>query len=435
MMRGKIIVPALPNEMSLRFLKPKQKDKFFLVLDIGTEAIKALIFKREQLAKKDNKKIIVLGASQQYFEKSGVFDSRDFEEEVLKKTISKAIKETQEQAGIRTTLTLLSLPATILKGRIVFQFFERKKAKEEISEVEEKIIYDQVLRNVQKEISQKFAEEFGILPQDIQGISLKFLGRKIDGYAVSTFQGYKGKILEFKILSAFLAKNYLENIKKIIEDLGLGILNPVRDSGNKAKDQKEDISNRVKIIYPPENLPFTFFPEKVKGLPVIQGIKKDVIFLDVGGEVTQIFLVKDGNLERINEFGMGGKIFSQSLSNTLGINEERARDLKERYSNKLLSPEIRERIKEILAGEQRDWYEGLKSGIKEMKIEGLFPSTVFFFGGGSQLPEIQDSLRKMGSKIKFIFPKDFKNIEDRTESLKTPQYTPTLLTINNEEIF
>lgn len=425
--------------MNLRFLKPKQKDKFFLVLDIGTEAIKTLIFKREQLVKKDDKKIIVLGTSKQYFEKSGVFDSKDFEKEVLKKTISKAIKETQEQAETTKVLTLLSLPPTILKGRIVFQFFERKKANEEISKTEEKVIYDQVLRNVQKDISQKFAEEFGILPQDIQRISLRFLGRKIDGYSVSAFQGYKGKILEFKILGTFLPKSYLENIEEITQDLGLEIL---------------------KIIYPPENLPFIFSSEKVKGLPIIQdydpsyhpsttlgaptkvgegggrvGVppthpKKDAIFLDVGGEVTQIFLVKDGNLQQINEFGMGGKIFSQSLSNALGINEEIARDLKERYSNKLLSPETRERIKEILAGEQRDWYENLKLGIKKMKIEGLLPSTVFLFGGGSQLPEIQDSLKKRKptlSKIKFIFPKDFKNIEDRTKSLKSPQDVPPLL--------
>jgi len=383
--------------MNLKFLKPKQKDKFFLVLDIGTEAIKTLIFKREQLAKKDDKKIIVLGASKQYFEKSGVFDKKDFEKEALKKIISKAIKETQEQAKTTKVLTLLSLPSTFLKGRIVFHFFERKKANEEISKTEKKVIYDQVLRDVQKDISQKFAEEFGILPQDIQRISLRFLGRKIDGYSVSTFQGYKGKILEFKILGTFLPKSYLENIEEITQDLELEIL---------------------KISYPPENL------------PIIQEVKKDGIFLDIGGEVTQIFLVKDGNLQQINEFGMGGKIFSQSLSNALGINEETVRDLKERYSNKLLSPETRERIKEILAGEERDWYENLKLGIKKMKIEGPLPSTVFLFGGGSQLPEIQDSFKKRRlslSKIKFIFPKDFKNIEDRTRSLKSPQDVPSLL--------
>jgi len=65
----------------------RKKEKLFLVLDVGTEAVKGLI------CKKENSKVIVLGASTQYFERYRVFDGRDFEMDVIKRAVSKTIKE------------------------------------------------------------------------------------------------------------------------------------------------------------------------------------------------------------------------------------------------------------------------------------------------------------------------------------------------------
>ena len=51
--------------MGFNFFKRRNKEGIFLVLDIGTEAVKALIFKISLVAKK--KKIVILGAGTQYF--------------------------------------------------------------------------------------------------------------------------------------------------------------------------------------------------------------------------------------------------------------------------------------------------------------------------------------------------------------------------------
>lgn len=368
----------------------RKKEKLFLVLDVGTEAVKGLV------CKKENSKIVVLSASTQYFERYGVFDGRDFETDVIKRAISKTIKEAHQNLGARKQNceklpVLVGLPPNILKGRIVWQSFKRDSSKKKISKNEQELIYQQVLKEAQKEISQRFTKEFGILAGDIQWITQKILEIKIDGYSVSELQRYDGKDLDIKILATFLQKYYFENIKKIFEDLQLKIF---------------------KIIHLAENL------------PLVSGDKiGDGIFLDVGGQTTQIFLVKGDNLEQVNEFGTGGKVFSQELSEILGIDEESARTLKERYANKLLSSGGEKRIKEMFLEEKRTWYKDLKQSLPRK----LFPSTIFLFGGGSLLPEIQEVLKENGIRAKFIYPKDLKDIEDTIKNLKSPQYIPSLL--------
>ena len=74
------------------------------------------------------------------------------------------------------------------------------------------IISQRVSEAAQKEISQRFAKESGLLPEDIHWISLKILGVKINDYPVLGLKGYEGKNLDFEILAIFLPKHYLENI-------------------------------------------------------------------------------------------------------------------------------------------------------------------------------------------------------------------------------
>ena len=421
--------------------RKRKKDKFFLTLDIGTEAVKALIFCASFLDKpsfvpslrrqsygasatsrtREGKKIIILGTGLEYFDRDGVFDGRDFETEVIKRTISKAIekahknlsfslekKELKEKAQKQKRWKiLLGLPPNILKGRIVYQSFFREKPREKISKKEEGVVYHHILEAAKKEISQRFAEEFGILPKDVHWISLKILGIKIDGYSVSFLRGYEGKDLDFKILTTFLPEYYWESIKKIIGSLGFKI---------------------IKIVHLAESLPIAGNSKK-----------NDGIFLDVGGEITQILEIKNGKLQKIDEFKGGGKVFTQSLSQRLGLDEKTARIMQEKYSQKLLSSEAIKSIKEIFFWERKAWYDSLKFKLKKMNPKGIFPSTIFLFGGGSSSSEIQGILKEEAvidwknlsisgpPEVEFLYPEDLDNIEDTTKILNKTQSIPSLL--------
>jgi len=100
------------------------------------------------------------------------------------------------------------------------------------------------------------------------------------------------------------------------------------------------------------------------------------------------------------EIDKGGEDFTEELSQTLGIDKEFARVLKERYSSGDLSQGSAERLREVFSQQRRAWQQ-----------EGLvhsFSSPIFLFGGGSLLPEIKKSFQ--GARV-----------------LKDPQYVPALM--------
>ncbi|RLC35151.1 MAG: hypothetical protein DRZ76_00890 [Candidatus Nealsonbacteria bacterium] len=306
-------------------------DKDFLVLDIGTEAVKAGF---------SGKTVF------RYYDRFGVFDSRDFERDVVGKALFGAIKDLKAERKP----SLLALPPNVLRARISSYSLEIKNFRGDIER--------EILKHNQKEVSKAFFRESGILPQELEFLGQLFLEQKIDGYRVPFFKGYEGRKAEAVILSVFSAKEDLNKYRTIFRKLGVKIL---------------------KIVHPAQSLTAVFD-------------KRDGVFLDVGGELTQIFVVKGGELQEIFDFPMGGRDFSKALSETLGLSEERARILKERYSLGAMEESSRTKMNEIFADVAQEWYDNLRSKLSNFK--GLLPQKFFPFGGASQLPEISEVLEE-----------------------------------------
>jgi len=379
--------------MEFKFSLKKAKPQYYLALDIGTEAVKALVFIVER------QKIQILGSSLQYFDQFGIFDSLNFETQIKKRTILKAIEEASGKIEFKQMPTLLGLPANLLRGKIIFQSFVREK-NSKINEREEKEIYQKIIERAKREISKSFQMESGLLPEDIRFQGLEILEIKIDGYRVERISGFKGKNLEFKILATFLTKYDFEKIEKIIKDFNLKLL---------------------KVINLAESLFYFLKGERAEG-----------IFLDIGGDLTQALIVKEGNIGQIFEFEIGGRYFSKVLSERLGLIEREARDLKERYSKEELSEDLRKKIRDIILPEVKNWVFNFKNQLRKKSVF-ILPSDIFLFGGGSQIPEFQEIFEEERDffisppKVKFILPKNLKNIEDQTKTLKNPQDIPPLL--------
>ena len=365
----------------MRFSLFKKREKPFLVLDIGTEAVKALLLKKE------NSKLVVLNHGLQYFEKYSVFNSNDFETEFVKKAISKSIKQIfKEKKDLKGISILLGLPANILRAKIISQSFKRDK-ESKISKSEERFIIKEVLNKSKKQISYKFAQKYGILANEIHWTNFKVTEIKAKGYPISDIYGCEGKDLEINVLAIFLAKNYFEKIQIIFKDLDLKI---------------------AKIIHLAEIFQNNLSQEIKKGL-----------FIDIGGEITQAFLIENSNLKQVREFQFGGQEFSEKLSESLGIDQESARILKEKYADNLLTEKVKAKIEEMLLSEKKIWQQYLEVLIKKTEAS----SDAWIFGGSSLLPEVRECLRR----AKIIYPKSLKNIKDPIKSLKGPQYITALL--------
>lgn len=405
-MKWKLFKHRITQVFKRRKKIKKKKYKFFLCLDIGTEAVKVLILGLSSL----DKKITVFGNGVEYLNGYKLFGRRSFESEKIKETISRAIENAHSNVPLflmeknlkkriqkqKEWPVLLSLPPDVLRARIVSCSFLRKSPKTKILEKEEALIKNQISEIAKKDISQAFFKESGILASDIHWVYSKISQIKIDGYPISSLRGYHGRELEFKVLATFLPRYYWENIQRVIDSLGFKIFKTVH------------------------------FVQGI--LPLCDN--RNGLFLDVGGKITQLFKIKNCKIDRIDEFEGGGEMFVQNLSKTLGLDKETARNFSEKYSRKKLSSEVQERIKAILLEDKIIWHNSLKAKLKKMSFKD--PSFVFLSGGGSCFPEIQGALLENkessgNSKIKYIRLRDLEDINDVTKKLSNPQYISSLL--------
>jgi len=113
----------------------RKKAETTLLIDVGTETVKALLFEEK------GQKIEILGSSLEYFDRYGIFDSRDFETDVLKKAISRAIQKPLAAAKGEEEMNksvILGLPAHILKARVIRQSLKREEPKKIIIDEKKK---------------------------------------------------------------------------------------------------------------------------------------------------------------------------------------------------------------------------------------------------------------------------------------------------------
>lgn len=383
------------NSLSKFPIFKKKDEKCFLALDIGTEAVKSLTFR------KGDDRIIVIGKFVQYLDELGLSINTDFDPSIIKKAISKVLEKARSKKGTEISSVLLKLPANVSRSEIISVLFKRENHKKIITEKEERDIYEKISEETKKRAYQNFSEKTGILSQDIQLIDLEIIQIKIDGYEVSKIKGLAGNKIGFQVLISYVPKYYMDEIKKMCQELNLKI--------------------------------FKFFHDSYGIKYFIEKEEKNGIFLDIGGKVTQIFLAREAKLEKIGEFPIGSHFFSLALSQNLGMSIEGARILKETYSKRLLSEEVRRRIRQIFSYYLIKWFESLKTKLREEKL--LLPSNFFLVGGGSELPEMQEILSQgdwgdlsfiSQPEARLLLPKDLKNIVDETKSFNSSQDLPLL---------
>src|SRR3989338_5149238 len=145
--------------------KNKKKKENLLVLDVGAEATKALLFER---GKTDN----LLSYSLEYLDDVG------FSETAIHKVFLRTFQNLRITKAPENII--LGLPNIVLKAKISEQLVKRKNAEDLINKIEYKIILEKITKSAKKEISEKISGEIGILPKDISFTDLKIIETKID---------------------------------------------------------------------------------------------------------------------------------------------------------------------------------------------------------------------------------------------------------------
>lgn len=400
------------------------KPNLYCSVDIGTESVKAVIFCIKK-NKKNSQKAEIIGWGISHFDKFDILGSGDFNRQILEKAISQAFdsakinacfssadrKVKQAVVDEKRWKTIVGLSPLALQAKIVQIQYFRKKEKKKINFGEEREIFNAVFDEAKTKIAEKFCAENGISPQDIYWNSLEFVNVKMDGYEIAKLRNYEGKELNFQVLATFMPKYYQDRIFEILFSLNFEILK------------------------------FFHIAQGLNNLPKEE--KTDGFYIDIGGDVTQIIGIRNGNIARISEFKRGANSFAQILSTDFGLDLFSSNQMIEDYSEKKLSAEATQRIKEILSSERFNWFEDFKNDLKKSKANEMFPANFWFLGGGAKLPEFVKILEENGGKdlektftfdhLKYDFftINKLDLIENKTNDLKEIWLMPSLLLCYN----
>jgi hypothetical protein len=157
------------------------------------------------------------------------------------------------------------------------------------------------------------------------------------------------------------------------------------------------------------------------------------MFVEIGPNFSQVFLIEKGILKWMTEIDLGGNIFNRALSEQLGLSDREAENLKERFGDKKFSRGTGKIVEEILSKPLTTWFSRLKKELKHAQYEFhfVFPGEIYLFGQSSLLLIIKKILRRgdwdhlailESPKVSFLSPCDLP-IKDKSGLLKGPQET------------
>jgi len=376
----------------------KSQEELFLALDIGTEIVKALIFRVDHEARRGT--VIGVGRARQ---KSGNMQSGAVSD--IRGVIGsarEAIEIAKEKSGIkRIEKSIIGIAGELVKGTTTTVHYERVNSEIKIGMPELKMIIDKVQEKALERIKKQLIWETG-QEIEIKLINAAIVDVRIDGYRILNPLNFQGREVSMSVFNAYAPLTHLGAIETISDELDLDLLSIVAE-------------------------PYAV----ARSVEVEDMLDFSAIFIDIGGGTTDIAVVRNGGLEGTKMFALGGRAFTKRLAQEYQATFEAAEQMKIEYSNGRLKPEDMQRIGALYADDCRVWLAGVELSLVEFAETDFLPSKIFLCGGGSGLPGIKQALSvtewskglpfAKPPQIGFLQPHDISRISDATGELNNPQ--------------
>lgn len=379
------------------FLKSRRiSDSFGISLDIGTEFVKALIFKVE------NDKAIVTGVGRQRQRLTDMQGGTVTDIHGVIKNCQVALERAAQEAGILPEQVIMGIAGELVKGITTTVKYHRSNPKEKITVEELKDIIARVQKRAFDRARSILAWESGVSEIDVRLVNAAIVDVRIDGYRVTNPLGFQGKEVQVGIFNAFAPIVHLGALQTIAESLELDLLSVTAEPYAVARAVQDAESSEFSAI-----------------------------FIDIGGGTSDIAVVSSGGVVGTKMFALGGRSFTKRLAQVFGLSFSEAEELKIKYSlGELKDKDKIETIKKAFCQDCQIWATGVELSLGEFSDLELLPSKILLCGGGSALPDIMETLKnKKWSKnlpftrtptVHYIKPKDVMTVEDRTGKLKDP---------------
>ena len=316
--------------------------KNIIVLDIGTQFVKGLISETRTSVEKSNSEDIFLACQ-------------------------KVIKILKKKSGIKPEGVFWGIGSDILKGRTITLCYKRENPNQKFDMAELKYLIQKIEWKALDTIRKEFVLETEFKDTDARLIDAFVVDIKIDNRSVIDPIGAHGQQICLSVYNTYIASKNLEDLEKLIGTLKL---------------------KSVGFI----PIPYALFSH----LDLEKSQKGDALIIDIGGKITEITLIENGGeVIETRSFHLGGQALTRVLADFLGMKPSEAEAVKNKYSNKEVSQEVKRKMDKLFAPNISSWQKGVKFVLEDFykKYKSL-PSKIFLCGQGSKFPLIESNLKK-----------------------------------------
>ena len=217
-----------------------------------------------------------------------------------------ALAAAEAMAGFRPDRCLIGMAGELVKGFTTSHSQERRRPDQPITEAELQKLIEGVEREALYEAERAITWETGLPTVDVRLVHAAITGASIDGYAVTNPVGFRGRHVRIGIFNAFAPLIHLGALQSVAAQLDLELL---------------------AVVAEPYAVARCVEGEEVEAA--------GALFIDVGGGTTDIALVRPGGIEGTRMFALGGRAFTKSIADRLGLPFPRAEALKIDYARGL----------------------------------------------------------------------------------------------------
>lgn len=378
-----------------------------MVLDIGTEFLKVLIFRVEE------KHGYVTGYAKLRQRLGDMEAGAVANIAGVIETCQHGIAQAGKMAGVYPRQTIMGIAGELVRGATTTVTYTRETPQVRIDMPELRAIVQRVQARAFNRVRGELSRETGYPEIEVKLVNAAVVDSRIDGQKISNPIGFQGKDVALSIFNSFAPLIHFGALQTIAAELELDVLT---------------------IATEPFALARALVPEN--------GTDLSAIFIDVGGGTTDIAVMHSGGDLTTRMFAIGGRTFTKRLAQTMNISFLEAEAVKLDYAKNKVSERKKNLIKKTLEGDLEVWLAGVQLALSEIlhnntSTSGVeLPSRIFLCGGGAKLPEIKLALKGAGwvaelpfrerPIVKFVVPDDIKTLTDQSKRLRDIQDTTPL---------
>ncbi|MDR1300747.1 MAG: glutamate mutase L [Candidatus Nomurabacteria bacterium] len=370
-------------------------DDYIVALDIGTEFTKALI---AHLGKNGELEIVGVGRARQ--EVGNMYSGAIADITGVVRNCEDALVQAEDMAGLQAKKVVIGIAGEFVKGLTSTIRYRRPQPDKELTAAEMELIIQKVQERSAEKARAQIATETGNPDVEVKLVNSAIVSLRIDGYKVTNPLGFQGRDVAIQIYTAFAPMVHIGALERVANELDLELLAVAAEPFAVARAVLgSDASNNYTAI-----------------------------LIDIGGGTTDIAVVNDGGVEGTRMFGVGGRSFTKTIASDLGLDYNKAEQLKLRIDNPKIKPTAKKALDESVEKTLDVWEQGVELALDDFDAIDHLPSRVLLCGGGSSLEALVERLA-LGDwckelpftkhpVVQHIAPEDVIGIVDTTDSIK-----------------